>query len=115
MDEDSVEYWKEKYEDLNAQYDDFQKSSQEYEHELEVQLKHSETQIKEFSSRNNRMASENETLKVLELDMLVFIVGSLIEMNFFSRQKSKTSTFQRIFYRKSWQNSRQLRKKCKNI
>lgn len=69
MDEDTVEYWKEKYEDLNAQYDDFQKSSQEYEHELEVQLKHSETQIKELSSRNNRVASENETLKAKIKDL----------------------------------------------
>ncbi len=69
MDEDSVEYWKEKYEDLNAQYDDFQKSSQELEHELEVQLKHSENQIKELSSRNNRVANENETLKTKIKDL----------------------------------------------
>jgi len=63
MDDDTVEYWKEKYEDLNAQYDEFQKQSFELENELEVQLKHSENQIKDLQNRNNRLSLDNETLK----------------------------------------------------
>jgi len=63
MDDDTVEYWKEKYEDLNAQYDEFQQQSLELENELELQLKHSEIQIKEMQNRNNRLSLENETLK----------------------------------------------------
>lgn len=63
MDDDTVAYWKEKYEDLNQQYDEFQKQSFELENELEVQLKHSEDQIKDLQTRNNRLALENDTLK----------------------------------------------------
>lgn len=63
MDDDSVEYWKEKYEDLNAQYDEFQKQSYELENELETQLKHSENQIKDLQNRNNRLSLDNDTLK----------------------------------------------------
>lgn len=63
MDEDTVEYWKEKYDDLNAQYDEFQKQSFELENELEVQLKHSENQIKDLQNRSNRLSIDNDTLK----------------------------------------------------
>lgn len=63
MDEDTVEYWKEKYDDLNSQYDEFQKQSFELENELEVQLKHSENQIKDLQNRTNRLSMDNETLK----------------------------------------------------
>jgi hypothetical protein len=63
MDDDTVAYWKEKYEDLNQQYDEFQKQSYELENELEVQLKHSEDQIKDLQSRNSRLVLENDTLK----------------------------------------------------
>lgn len=63
MESDSVEYWKEKYIDLNAQFDDFQKQSFEFENELETQLKQAETEIKDLQTRNNRLAIDNETLK----------------------------------------------------
>lgn len=69
MDDDTVAYWKEKYEDLNQQYDEFQKQSFELENELEVQLKHSEDQIKDLQTRNNRLALENETLKTKFTDV----------------------------------------------
>lgn len=63
MDDETVEYWKEKYEDLNAQYDEFQKQSFELENELEVQLKHSEDQINELQHRNSRLTMDNDALK----------------------------------------------------
>lgn len=72
MDDDTVEYWKEKYEDLNAQYDEFQQQSLELENELELQLKHSEIQIKEMQNRNNRLSLENETLKVSSIQQFCF-------------------------------------------
>ena len=64
MDENTIEYWKEKYEDLNAQYDEFQKNSYELENEMELQLKQAEDQIKDLQTKNSRLGVENETLKV---------------------------------------------------
>ena len=63
-DENTIEFWKEKYEDLNAQYDEFQKHSYELENELELQLKHSDEKIKDLQTRNNRLQIDNETIKV---------------------------------------------------
>lgn len=62
-DEESIEYWKAKYEDLNNQYDEYQKESSDLEHELELQLKQSEERIKDYENKNNRLHIDNETLK----------------------------------------------------
>ena len=53
-----------RYEELNEQYDEFQKHSYELENELEIQLKHSDEKIKELQMRNNRLLIENDTFKV---------------------------------------------------
>lgn len=63
MDENTIEYWKEKYEELNAQYDDFQKSSHEFERELELQLEQSEEKIRELQNLNARFSLDNDNLK----------------------------------------------------
>ena len=55
---------KNRYEELNEQYDDFQKHSYELENELEVQLKHSDEKNKDLQMRNNRLLIENDTFKV---------------------------------------------------
>jgi hypothetical protein len=52
-----------RYEELNSQYDDFQKSSLEFEKELELQLEQSEVKIKELQNVNARYSVDNDTLK----------------------------------------------------
>lgn len=62
-DENTVEYWKAKYEELNTQFDEYQRHSYELENELELQLKHSDEKIKDLETKNNRLALDNDTLK----------------------------------------------------
>jgi len=71
MDENSIEYWKEKYEELNAQYDDFQRSSYEFERELELQLEQAEHKMRKLENENLRYKLDNENLKIklTELNM----------------------------------------------
>ena len=57
-------YFSFRFEDLNNQYDEYQKQSSELEHELETQLKQSEERIKNFENKTNRLHIDNETLKV---------------------------------------------------
>lgn len=63
MDENTIEYWKEKYEELNAQYDDFQKSSHEFERELELQLEQAEDKMRKLENENLRFKVDNENMK----------------------------------------------------
>lgn len=73
-DENTIEFWKEKYEDLNAQYDEFQKHSYELENELELQLKHSDEKIKDLQTRNNRLQIDNETIKVSLINQFIKLI-----------------------------------------
>ena len=57
-----VELEKEVKENKN-EFDEFQESSRELEHELETQLEQSEAKIKEFRSLTARLQKENDTLK----------------------------------------------------
>jgi predicted RNase H-like nuclease (RuvC/YqgF family) len=52
-----------RYEELNSQFDDFQKSSLEFEKELELQLGQSDEKIKELQNVNTRYSVDNDTLK----------------------------------------------------
>jgi DNA repair exonuclease SbcCD ATPase subunit len=63
MDENTIEFWKKKYEDIYGQFDEFQKSSHELEQELELELKQKEDSIKELQKFNHRLSVENDTLK----------------------------------------------------
>ena len=63
MDENTIEFWKTKYEDLNGQFDEFQKSSREFEAELEHELHKCEDEIKELKARNHRLSVDNESVK----------------------------------------------------
>ena len=73
-DENTIEFWREKYEDLNAQYDEFQKHSYELENELELQLKHSDEKIKDLQTRNNRLQIDNETIKVSLINAFIKLI-----------------------------------------
>ena len=53
-----------RYEELNLQYDEFQKHSYELESELEAQLKQADEKIADLQNRNNRLTIDNDTLKV---------------------------------------------------
>jgi DNA repair exonuclease SbcCD ATPase subunit len=63
MDENTIEFWKKKYEDIYGQFDEFQKSSRELEQELELELKQKEDSIKELQKYNHRLNVDNEALK----------------------------------------------------
>lgn len=67
LDENTIEFWKQKYEELSVQFDEFQKSSRDFEHELEAELKQCEDEIGELKARNSRLQLENDSLKVIIL------------------------------------------------
>lgn len=50
---------------MNDQFDEFQKSSREFEAELELELKQREDESKELKSRIHRLNIDNDTLKVI--------------------------------------------------
>lgn len=62
-DENSVLFWKQKYEELSIQFDEFQKSSRDFEQELESELKQCEQEIKELNSRNHRLTVNHDLMK----------------------------------------------------
>jgi phage shock protein A len=61
--ENTVAFWKAKYDELNNQYDDFSKESRELEHELELQIEQSENQIKELSKANHTLSMNYDECK----------------------------------------------------
>lgn len=52
---------------MNNQFDEFQKSSREFEQELEAELKQYENEIKELKNGNHRLTVSCDLLKVKEL------------------------------------------------
>ncbi|CAF0713895.1 unnamed protein product [Brachionus calyciflorus] len=63
IDENSVLFWKQKYEELSIHFDEYQKSSRDFEQELEAELKQCEEEIKELKNQNHRLNVNNELLK----------------------------------------------------
>ena len=62
-DENTLEYWKEKYEAINVEFDDFQRQSAELENELEIELQQEKDKCKELQKANARLHADNDTLK----------------------------------------------------
>lgn len=54
-----------RYEELSIQFDEFQKSSRDFEQELESELKQCENEIKELNNRNHRLTVNNDLMKVI--------------------------------------------------
>jgi DNA repair exonuclease SbcCD ATPase subunit len=63
MDENTIEYWKKKYEELSGEYDDFTKSSRDLEQMLETELQQKEKTITELQRYNHRITVDNDALK----------------------------------------------------
>ena len=68
--EEEILYWKSRVAELEQEakdnkeeFEDFQISSRELEHELETQLEQSEAKIREFRSLTARLEQENDQLK----------------------------------------------------
>jgi nuclear distribution protein NudE len=62
-DEDSIEYWKSKYDLLSAEFDEYKQMSQEIENELDSQLKQNDDKIHDLEEKYSRCTHENDTLK----------------------------------------------------
>ena len=52
------------WEDIREEFEEYQTSSRELEAELEVQLEQQETRSSEFRHQINKLANENQVLKV---------------------------------------------------
>jgi predicted nuclease with TOPRIM domain len=61
--EDTLAYWKEKYEAISSEYDEFQKQSSELEKELELELEQEKDKCKELQKASARLHADNDTLK----------------------------------------------------
>lgn len=72
--ENDVSYWKNKAEETERELEEFRESSQMLEKELENSLEQCDKTIKELRLKNNALMLENDTLKVLELDVMYPVV-----------------------------------------
>lgn len=58
-----VFFYKKRYEELQAEFEEYQCSSRELENELETQLSHYERRIKELEMKNSHLLNENDILR----------------------------------------------------
>eukprot|EP01027_Heterolobosea_sp_BB2_P006349 GEZU01009604.1.p1 GENE.GEZU01009604.1~~GEZU01009604.1.p1 ORF type:complete len:184 (-),score=41.78 GEZU01009604.1:57-608(-) len=70
VEEDSVQYWRQKYEETNeelqrvqADFSEFQETAKELEAALEQELKEAEAKSQEQQAKVNKLTKENELLK----------------------------------------------------
>ena len=59
-----LQFWNFRYDDLNVQFDEYQKRSNDLEIELESILKQSDDKIRDLEVANNLLKSDNDKLKV---------------------------------------------------
>ncbi|XP_065210282.1 nuclear distribution protein nudE homolog 1 isoform X2 [Planococcus citri] len=61
--QDEVNYWRDRCEETEREYEEFRQNSHLLEKELEISLEQAEKANRELKTRNNHLVLENETLK----------------------------------------------------